>query len=82
VRIGWRTREYERTCQDCGCVWRVPKALAHPHMRGMPMGNVGGTGNALANSVIAENAALSERAAAMRRCPHCESGDYRQRSIR
>ena len=82
MRIGWGTREYERTCQDCGCVWRAPKAAVHPRLRGMPMGNVGGTGAALANSVIAENAALSERAAALGRCPRCESADFHQRSIR
>ena len=26
--IRWRTREYERTCDDCGHVWRVPRWAA------------------------------------------------------
>jgi hypothetical protein len=76
------TREYERTCDDCGCVWHVPKGLAHPHMQGLPMSGRGGLAAMEAESVIEENAELSEQAAAFRRCPRCESDHYKQRSIR
>ena len=80
--IPWRTREYERTCNDCGYVWRVPKEAARPHMRGIPMTGAGGGALAQADAMIATNAALSERAAALRCCPRCESVDYKQRPIR
>jgi hypothetical protein len=77
-------REYERTCQDCGFVWRVPKAIAHPHMQGLPMTGGGGRDSAAAraNAVAEANAELAERAAAFRRCPKCESDHYKQRTIR
>jgi hypothetical protein len=40
--IRWGTREYERTCQDCGNAWRVPSWAAHPHMQGLPISFGGG----------------------------------------
>ncbi len=95
MRILWRTREYERTCDDCGYIWRVPKAIAHPHMQA-PVGfsrNAAGVADPLAGpdplgnvtgieAVDEANAEQAERAAAFRRCPKCESDHYKQRSIR
>lgn len=85
MRIPWRTQEYERTCDECGYVWRVPKEIARPRMRALP-------GEAIpqspqlaagqAEAVMAANAALGERAAAFRQCPRCESDRYKQRAIR
>lgn len=81
-------REYERTCDDCGTSWRVTKAVAHPHMQGLPMArggrSAGGSDSAAAraNAVAEANAKLAERAAASRRCPKCESDHYKQRAIR
>ena len=82
MRIPWLTREYERTCDDCGCVWRVPKGIEHPHMQGLPMTRESGGVAARADAVVEANAELAERAAAFRRCPKCESDHYKQRSIR
>ena len=91
MRILWLTPEYERTCDNCGHVWRVPKGIAHPHMQGLPMtrggGGVDGTVGsvdvaAMADAVAKANEELAERAAAFRRCPKCESDHYKQRSIR
>ncbi len=83
-------REYERTCEDCGYVWRVPKGIARPHMRGFPMtvqvtrgpGGTGGGGMARIDEVIAADEKLGERAAAFESCPRCESNQYKQRSVR
>lgn len=78
----WQSQQYERTCEDCGYVWRVPKAVARPHMRGLPMTGPAGGAVARADAVIAENAELGEKAAAFGRCPRCESDHYKQRPIR
>jgi len=89
MHIPGLAHEYERTCEDCGQTWRVPRAIAHPHMQGLPMGRSGGGGGLgatgaadRADAVIAANAELAERAAASRRCPKCESDHYQQRAIR
>ena len=76
----WNARVYERTCADCGFVWRVPKAVARPRMKGMPASNRGGAVGVRA-AVIAANAALSERAAAFRCCSRCQSVQYKQVSV-
>lgn len=77
-------QQYERTCEDCGQVWRVTRAVAHPRMQGLPMTGSRGPDSAAARAeAIAEaNAKLAERAAATRRCPKCESDHYKQRAIR
>jgi len=87
VRIPWRTREYERTCDDCDYVWRVPKGIVHPQRRGLPMTPQAlpmtrGAVAAGAAAVVEANAELAERAAAFRHCPECESDHYKQRPIR
>jgi hypothetical protein len=65
-----------------------PKAVARPHLqdpesRGRVVGG-GGPGGPFqgTEAVLDANAALSERAAASRRCPKCESDHYKQRTIR
>jgi hypothetical protein len=85
MHIPGLAQEYERTCDDCGCVWRVPKGLAHPHMQGLPMQGTGIGMKDLADDAIAvadANAELAERAEALRHCPQCESNHYEQRPIR
>jgi len=87
--IRWRTREYERTCDDCGHVWRVPRWAAPPlHVRGRPVseGCEGGVpppaAAVIADPAVAATAQLAERAAAFfRRCRECGSQHYKQRFI-
>jgi hypothetical protein len=87
MHIPGLAHEYERTCEDCGQTWRVPRWAAYPHMQGLPMGGSGGrvgTGMAAAyaDGVVEANAERAERAAALRNCPKCESDHYKQRPIR
>ena len=87
--IRWRTLEYERTCDDCGHVWRVPRWAAPPlHVQGRPVsgGCEGGVpppaAAVMADPAVAATAQLAERAAVFfRRCHECGSKRYKQRSI-
>jgi hypothetical protein len=81
MHIPGLAQEYERTCDDCGTSWRVPKWAAHPRMQRLPAVYSSGDA-ALTDAVVAANAKLAERAAAFRRCPRCDSGHYKQRAIR
>ena len=87
--IRWRTLEYERTCDDCGHVWRLPRWAAPPlHVQGRPVseGCEGGVpppaAAVMADPAVAATAQLAERAAVFfRRCRECGSERYKQRSI-
>ena len=87
--IRWRTREYERTCDDCGHVWRVPRWAAPPlHVQGRPVSGGCEAGvpppaaAVMADPAVAATAQLAERAAVFfRRCRECGSERYKQRSI-
>ncbi len=89
MRIRWLTREYERTCDDCGHTWHVPKWAAHSRMQGLPVsrGGQGGVpppvGVAVADAVVETIDKLAERrAAGFRHCPKCGSENYKQRPAR
>jgi hypothetical protein len=92
MRIPWRAREYERTCDNCGYAWRAPRWAVHPPMQGLPFAGLGsgmgrGTGGGRSalryevNSVVESNAELAEEAAAFRVCAKCGSVRYKQRRI-
>jgi len=80
MRIPWLAREYERTCNECGSVWRVPKWAVHPPMQGLPIASRTSVGGP--DGVVAANAELAEEVAVFHRCPQCESAHYKQRAIR
>jgi hypothetical protein len=68
--IRWRTREYERTCDDCGHVWRVPRWAAPPlYVQGRPVSGGCERGvpppaaAVMADPAVATTAQLAERAA-------------------
>jgi hypothetical protein len=35
MRLPRPAQQYERTCTECGCTWRVPRQFARRHMQGI-----------------------------------------------
>jgi hypothetical protein len=89
VPIGFFAREWERTCNDCGYTWRVPRSIARRGIRGVSAfsvmgatrsgswrgdGNMGGL-----RSGIASRAELMEQ---FRICARCGVDNFSQRPAR
>ena len=92
MRIRWRAREYERTCDQCGCSWRAPRSGQRKPIsgfsvapRGVPQGLATGQFNPVvpdSDPELVSSEAISKAAAAFGRCPKCGSDRYTQRLVR
>ena len=90
MRLPWQAREYERTCRDCGCAWRVPRPYARRHVQSISgfrvapsgRGTLGGMDRNELSTEIQSSMAISEQRESFRRCPKCGSGSYRQHPVR
>ena len=82
MHIPGRTEEYERTCDDCGTSWRVPRQFAK-HVKPLPLR--GGYGHTMPHVDPADVPAYDRRVEefeAYRVCPKCSSQHYSQRPVR
>ena len=88
MRLPWQAREYERTCEACGCTWRVPRAYARRHVQSISgflvaptgRGSLGGMNRTELNTEIQSGMAISEQRESFRHCPKCGSDRYTQHS--
>src|ERR1039458_263969 len=84
MRLHRRAREFERTCDDCGYTWRVPRSAAR-RRRGisayshMPRGTYRMSDS---EPEIAAAEAVSAVDAAYGPCPRCDSDRYTQQPVR
>jgi rubredoxin len=83
MRIGWRARESERTCADCGYIWHVPRSATRRGISAFAMAPRGSyrpwSGS---EPEIAASMAVGEVAEAYRHCPECGSERYTQQPLR
>jgi hypothetical protein len=85
MRIPWRASEYERTCLDCGCSWRVPGAAGRRRLR-----PISGFGSAPLRSLrvddsaseLASSEAISAVVGAYGHYPDCGAAHYTQRPVK
>jgi predicted nucleic-acid-binding Zn-ribbon protein len=86
MRFPWRSREYERTCVECGYTWRVPRSAARRRVGSISAFSVAPAGSSIdraelareINSIEAENSP----AETLRHCPECGADDFTQRALR
>jgi hypothetical protein len=76
MRLPWLAQQYQRTCADCGCAWRVPRYFARRHVLAIPVRTSG------SGPELQEDMDLQEQMASLRKCPKCGSVHYSQRPIR
>jgi DNA-directed RNA polymerase subunit M/transcription elongation factor TFIIS len=85
MRLPWQPREFERTCAECGYVWRVPRSAARRRVGSISMISVAtqtGVDRAeLAREVSAASTA-NQPAEVLRRCPKCGADKFSQRALR
>jgi uncharacterized paraquat-inducible protein A len=85
MRFPWQPREYERTCAECGCTWRVPRLSARRRLRSISMMSVtSGTriDRAELAREVASGEAANQSAEALRHCPDCGADHFTQRAVR
>ena len=88
MRLPWQAREYERTCNDCGWSWRVPRQLARRRVQSISGFSVTSGGiqtaadRAELNAEVRSSMAMGEQAEAFRECPKCGSVNYSQHRAR
>jgi hypothetical protein len=88
MRLPWVAQQYERTCADCGCAWRVPRQFAHRRVQSISGFRVTSRGwqtaadRAELNTEVQASMETGEQAEAFRQCPECGSEHYSQRPLR
>ena len=87
VPFGFLAREWERTCAECGCTWRVPRKIARRGIRGMSGLSVHGqtlsarSSNAALGSLRSGIGARAELMEGYQICAKCGVDDFTQRPV-
>jgi predicted nucleic-acid-binding Zn-ribbon protein len=92
MRFLWFAKVYERTCQDCGYSWQVPRSIARHRIRGTSTISFTGTAarglqysqggqHDLAN-MHESLASRAEMIETYRRCAKCGVDKFTQRPVR
>jgi hypothetical protein len=94
MSLPWQAREFERTCADCGYVWRVPRQFARrrfqsissfttrvPRMRGRALDPYGPDYSQL-NAEVQAIEETNQEIEAFKACPKCSSRHFAQRVVR
>jgi hypothetical protein len=95
MHVPWPARQYERTCADRGCSWRVPRQFARKHIQALRPRNAGHGVLASPDAMIGPDASIYKDEAdlqvhdrrvetieAYRTCPKCSSQHFSQRPVR
>jgi predicted nucleic-acid-binding Zn-ribbon protein len=84
----WFARQYQRTCNQCGYTWLVPRSIARRGVRGMTAVSARGASVQAGINVVSSaglSAAIGARAEVMeayRLCAKCGVDDFVQHPVR
>jgi predicted nucleic-acid-binding Zn-ribbon protein len=76
MQLPWLAQQYQRTCAECGCTWRVPRYFARRHVLAVPVRQ------SLSGPELQADLDLDQQAESLRKCPKCGSVRYSQRPVR
>lgn len=88
MRMPGLAAEYTRTCLDCGCTWRVPRAFARRRFQSLSTSimennlRTRATGGLDPRLTPRSSRAADEQREAFRHCPKCGSEHFAQRPAR
>jgi len=85
MRLPWQPKEFERTCTECGCVWRVPRSAARRRVGSISMWTAAtpsSVDRAELGRQVSAAAAANEPAGVLSRCPSCGAAEFTQRPVR
>jgi hypothetical protein len=93
MHFPWPAREFERTCADCGYIWRVPRGFVRRpfqsisglstgvRIRGSAM-DPRGLDNSQLSAQVRAIEEIGEETEAFKSCPRCSSQQFAQRPVR
>jgi len=82
MHLPWLAQQYQRTCADCGCTWRVPRYFARRHVLEIFNLPIKGSGGAESGAELRTEMKLGEEEESLRECPKCSSVHFSQRPVR
>lgn len=85
MRFPWQAKEYARTCNDCGYIWRVPRLAARRRVGSISMISVATrttVDRAELEREVESAAAANQPAAVARICPECGADHFTQKAVR
>ena len=86
MRLPWQRADYARTCDKCGCTWRVPRSAARRRVRSISSFLAVPNSTTLDRSEVARQVqALSREKQAVevfQHCPGCGSDRFTQHTAR
>lgn len=86
VALALFAREYERTCNECGYTWRVPRSIGRRGIRGISamyaLGTSQAPGRTMSHALTDAVGARAEVMESYRLCAKCGVDDFSQRPVR
>jgi DNA-directed RNA polymerase subunit M/transcription elongation factor TFIIS len=85
MRLPWQPKEFERTCAECGYLWRVPRSASRRRIGSISMFSVAtlrSVDRAELGREVRSASIANQPARALGQCPRCGAAKFAQRAVR